>query len=1648
MKNKQIISLLSAAAVITSSFGAVRVRAENMLPAEENAAVDITLAEAAESTEPEAAESVGSEAAESTGPETAESAEPETAEAELNEAAEEADNQVNEQVSGTWSEYTAVYDHNGRLTAIYKTDNIDPAAVDGTADFKQLKTFVWNEKNEPYAAQNTVVFDADSFKKIEPGDADTYQIEVYEALYSSQYSRYTLAGDPKMYVNGIQLDERYFRDVIEVFDGQYVRDNAIGSVKLTDVPDPETGITDGIYDVVDISYYVDGIVEGVDEKDGEVCIAFDIYDDDIDRGEVVLDDSRDCFIKLDGKEIAPGELMKGDVLSIAYDVNDRFRYSSVYNIYASRSKTSGKVINVFPDIDKFTNNEYTLDDGNVYKPAYEGCCKLAAGKTYDLWFDVAGRIAYAKEKLGVERFALLENVYLANGGGDAYADIIGNDGRKVSYQINMSDFDEFVNVLMSDPSMFDTSSRLENRRQPQERVISYTITAEGSLKIKERQQPKEFDGEYLAETNRLAGVKLSTEFTAILDLTDYIASESHSCKALNAKDLTENRNYAGCAFGSVDYTYQFVIITEGNREWSVNDPWAVYMKTSAIKTDNGINNAITVLTGGNITNLSVKDESILEGMTAGDVFFYRLNSNNEVTELKPVTKVGGSYPEYFENAVNNSFDVVDSNTVNDFRNSFAKDWGVSSDDCDIISGPIAKVLNDDVAIVTKAELGKSNQSLDRFSLDYVKNYLLADDVNVTVYDYTISKEHSRVKAGNAGMITGSGFYRDSYVGDKLDNIVNFNKELETTKAEEILNGGCVNFAVAKVVNNEIKDILIIVPSSEDIAAKVKKPSVQMSMEDYKGVMKYDDGIRELSMYTDKTQSRINLYTIAADAEYRVNGITVPDAQENFFDNAYVWENNTGTIKLEDTSADGKYDIVDISYYVDAVVREISAEPDGTTIVFDFYDVVFGQESFVIGSGKECSVSLDNESVNLADIKKGDVISVAFDVNKGVAASDKYEILVSRGAAESMVTHVYAAEDTCDDEYTLDNGNTYRQVFIDSDRLKAGSSYKLYFDAFGRIAYAEELLTTKCALLENVYTADNGTDIYAEIIGDDGLKKAYQIRCGDYNRFLGILMNDLSKVDTSEMLMNRKAPQDRVISYELTQSGELRCRDTLAARDFNGKFDPEAGVIGNVQLSAEKSSIINIAGYAMDKSRACGAVAYSDLKSDADYTGYAFGSIGEGRISRLVLLTSGMDNTSKPEIYTNKLGLLENVYLAHNGADAYADVMEADGVRRIYQVDTDQFDMLADILMADRSKMDTSEKFASRKEPQKRVISYALNSRNELSLTAAAAAEEISGVYDAEANTLCGISLDEQNTSIIDAAEYRMDKISGYPVVDAEILIPGQNYRGYSYSLADNDKTIRFVMITDGSRDWNVEMPMAVFMEKTMIETDEGIKDAIKLCTTGGMKYIQVNCDEAAYLDTGDVFFYRLNPNNEIYEIKRVAEVGDTYRDYYMKALSTDFNVIDPITKAEFKGDVFVKNSGINADECSLISGPIVNWNGKNEITLALTMANKDNIYFTLADGDKYKVSSDANVCVYDYSMSRKRDRVYRTSMYSIKKSEFEDTSYIGSKEDGVVSFMSEFETILADGDPNYGHVNFAVAKVINNEITEMLVIVPEYYPEA
>lgn len=712
----------------------------------------------------------------------------------------------------------------------------------------------------PYGSNESIAFKADDLAEdkttLAPEGRST--IYAYQSDTSSRTTSYKLDTDKiyageegGFYVNGKQLNASNDADLQALLD-TYVKNadgtsvNLSGEVTLIDAPAAGTSTTDGSYDYIMVTYYATGVVDSVSGTETNPTIYFSDGSSGVSRLAVDYDDEDyDYEILLNDEQIKATDLQEGDVLSIAYDVEQGFANSESYTILVSRGNVvEGQCRTVNSDQD-----EFTMDNGTKYQVAYDGVGKLEAGTSYTLYLDVFGNIAKVEDLASAKNIAILDNVY-QSASGENYAQIITPDGRKESYAIrNDSNADTYANIVYTDGNGVQSDNASRTKEFVANRVVEYNVNSSNYFTVRSTvtengtERPAAlgwdtyaYDEDYKSSTNRIGSIRITDGITNIVDLSDYYDDDKYDSKgqtegtisgdgsyaSMAVSSLTDGDSYTAYAYArtSSDRVAQFVIIVEGTSGLNVNSPMAVYASESIGRTPNDTDaTIISAYVNGELTEVYM-DNTSSTGMSEGDLFFYTTNSDGEVEpgDLVRVYAEDGmlnaGYASLYDTVLVNDndsddkiFDVLSSSAKN--FSTWSKNSSIRDDECAIVFGAITDRSGSSVNIASTVDFESDRSSIA--NIDNVTDYTLASDVTVYKYDYSMRAD-SRVSVGAVADIARTTFSRDAYADEDKIYVDFASTDLTDGMTSTY---GKVNFAVAKVVDDEITEILVITPNSSN-----------------------------------------------------------------------------------------------------------------------------------------------------------------------------------------------------------------------------------------------------------------------------------------------------------------------------------------------------------------------------------------------------------------------------------------------------------------------------------------------------------------------------------------------------------------------------------------------------------------------------------------------------------------------------------------------------------------------------------------------------------------------------------------------------------------------------------------------------------------
>ena len=656
-------------------------------------------------------------------------------------------------------------------------------------------------------------------------------VKYYATEDASRSTKYTLAKNFQIYVNGVEVDTN------NANFKQYIYDNTVGSVELVDKY--ESGkATDGYYDIINVEYFGSARVESVTSK----RITF--KDSTFSRSTLTLDkeDNEDLtyHIYYNDAEIAITDLKKDDIVSIAYDVNAGIAKSNFFDIYVSRDTQEGKYTT------KDDDDKTVRVNGEDYKFVRDYTSKskdMTLSNEYKLYLDYFGRIYDYDTVTSSVKLAIVDKVvesssYDNNNGG---LRLFFADGTTKTLEVDAN---------KAKMQLADLKSAF-NGKPIQERVVEYKLDSAGKKVISLTQQTTTStnpmisaeNAEYRIRTNALGGIKMNSA-TQIVDAQDYVTKMSPSYSDLKVGTLAttfkDGINYTAYAYGvkNSDGTYPFVLVTAGEGKYTKDTHVALVSKAlraSASDSDEGY--TATVIYNGEEKDYFVTDEtevifsngtkevisdSNYTNINKGDLIVFAENAKGQITDIQVVfnganANLNKSTLSYADIA--SRFITAGSDTIALASDKLPTNWYsgwkvIDSQDSAVVAGVI---VNKQSGYFTLGQIKGGQTNLDNRAdkvpsndinnIGGVVDYTITDETKVSVIDLSESRSSEQFYVGGTADILNTSI-ADTYKQKASDGTeyVEWAKEYDGKKVYELLE---MNFAVAKVVNGTATDVLVI-----------------------------------------------------------------------------------------------------------------------------------------------------------------------------------------------------------------------------------------------------------------------------------------------------------------------------------------------------------------------------------------------------------------------------------------------------------------------------------------------------------------------------------------------------------------------------------------------------------------------------------------------------------------------------------------------------------------------------------------------------------------------------------------------------------------------------------------------------------------------
>ena len=609
------------------------------------------------------------------------------------------------------------------------------------------------------AASKSVTVASEDFDE---NKSTTSSLYFYPAGTTKGSIKYELAADVDIYENGVKSDMSLSQLLT------FLDENDTASVTLQKETETGSTSTSSKYNVIMVSSYATAIVDEVVDKTNDISINFDDQSSRIKSKMTIHkdDDTYSYSFKLDGKEIEPTELQEGDVLNIAYDVND-FAESNFYDVIVTRNVVEGVKCTSIND----SKGEYTIG-GTKYKAAEGMDIDVETSTEYSLYLDHFGRIAKADENSVSKNYGVLKNIY-KKAGGDYMAQIITKKGTEEEYKVDSDKVNEYATYLKY--ATFYSDAKKENKidtttkdwqskvvafdepkystSQPKsvaypEQVVEYSVSSSSNkITIKNGGviAPTAADAEYKESGNKIGSVKMA-DSTVILDLSEVDTKDSYSV----VSSLNDGSNYVAYGYdkSKSDNTYRFVIITEGTSSVFNSETQLAIFNGSEVIDKDGDKTAYNLVVNGEEKQFVLDDDVVITGNAGktvaedafdeGDVLVYATNSEGYISRIYSVFAAqnvlnGSSFEDFRTNAFKKQSSVLADTKFADLLSD-------DDNDVNVVFGPVVDKSGSNITIgtVTTNAEGK-----------YVVNYDEGLEVNysnakIYTYDFAARSDNSRV----------------------------------------------------------------------------------------------------------------------------------------------------------------------------------------------------------------------------------------------------------------------------------------------------------------------------------------------------------------------------------------------------------------------------------------------------------------------------------------------------------------------------------------------------------------------------------------------------------------------------------------------------------------------------------------------------------------------------------------------------------------------------------------------------------------------------------------------------------------------------------------------------------------------------------------
>ncbi len=638
------------------------------------------------------------------------------------------------------------------------------------------------------------------------GAAKSTKYKLEAKTYNEEKKAYE--GGAKMYVNGIEVT------VDSANVKKYIINNPVGKVELIDTFKSAEG-----YDIINVEFFETVKVTSVSSKKVYINKTADLNLSSFAIDEKTLEDEEiELNVFMNGEEIDASEIKKDDILSIKFNtvLKDKSKF---FDVYVSRDAQEGVFKNLDTDektVTVGTENYVFVDWAKAYNSGTGDFSKDKLSNEYKIYLDAFGRIYTWEKTESSARYAIVDKYQEATA-----SSTYDSDRVRLWFTDGTYKYVEFANtakiVTPETNDLAGVKKHIEanaTKDKVMNRVVSYKIsTSTGKITSLEFIAGTKVENEYDARNEKI-GSTIVTPATTFVNVEEFISTGKIDDIETSSMDtLVDDVKYTVYRYGTAsitDNSYPLVLIVKGEASYTEETTFAVVTKPlgSGTTEDGAVLDTLTVLYEGEEQTLYIDEEAKYDAdLVAGDVVVLKKNASDKVKEVVRIFKANAAgfdtYATLKANGLNSAkFNAFTVNPVG--GNPFTMVWNpTDSDLAKLVYAPIVTrngrnylaQVNGSSKTMLDTEATKDTATSEGATLDI----LTTDNTVVYVYDYNAAK-NEKFYVGSVG---------DVY-GTAVDHITTLEGDYYTIDWSKIEANDQVNFAFAKIVDDIVTDMFIII----------------------------------------------------------------------------------------------------------------------------------------------------------------------------------------------------------------------------------------------------------------------------------------------------------------------------------------------------------------------------------------------------------------------------------------------------------------------------------------------------------------------------------------------------------------------------------------------------------------------------------------------------------------------------------------------------------------------------------------------------------------------------------------------------------------------------------------------------------------------